>query len=115
VLEGRPRASNHRASFAVLLGLAGDLAIPAAIALAQQSPTIELIDASWAIPIAAGLGFIGVGASNLARTRIQRTLGRAAGEGRARLARILATLAILIAVTASISVGVYELLLRLEK
>jgi hypothetical protein len=115
VLGDRPRASNHRASLAVLVGLAADLAIPAGIVLARQSPDVQLIDASWAIPVATALGFLALGVSNLARARVQWTLGRAAGEGRARLARILGTLGLCIAVSASISVGVYELLLRLEK
>ena len=99
----------------MLLGIAAVLAVPAAIALAQQSPGVRLVDASWAIPIAAALGLLALGASNLARTRIQWTVGRAGGEARARVARFLGGLGICIAVTASISVGFYELLLRLEK
>jgi hypothetical protein len=65
--------------------------------------------------VAASLGLLAVGAANLARTRIHWTVGRAGGAGRARVARILGALGICIAVTASISVGFYELLLRFEK
>jgi hypothetical protein len=115
VLGERPRASNHRASFAVLLGLVAVLVVPGAIVVARQLPSVRLIDASWGIPVAVALGFLAVGLSNLAGVRVQWTVGRAGGEGRARLARRLGTLAICIAVTASISVGVYELLLRLER
>jgi len=91
------------------------LAVPAGIALAHESPTIRLIDSSWAIPVGAALGFVALWLARLARARIEWTLGRAGGAGRARAARILGGLGICIAVTASISVGFYELLLRLEK
>lgn len=114
MLGERPRASNHRASLGVLIGLVAVLAVPAAIAIARQSPSISLIDAAWGIPVAAALGLLAHGFSNLAGLRIQWTVGRAGGEGRARAARALGTLAICIAITAAISVGVYELLLRLE-
>ncbi len=100
---------------AVLLGIAAVLALPVGIVVAQRSAGIGLIDVAWGIPVAASLGVLALAASNLARTRIQLTVGRAGGEGRARAARILGTVGICLAVTASISVGFYELLLRLEK
>jgi hypothetical protein len=109
------RASNHRASVAALLGIGSVLALPVAIVLAQRSKGIGLVDAAWAIPFGAGLGFLALGVSNLARARVQLTVGRAGGEGRARTARILAVLGICLAVTAAISVGFYELLLHFEK
>jgi hypothetical protein len=99
----------------VLVGAAGVLAVPAAIVLAQRAKGVGLIDAAWAIPVAMALGFVAIGTSNLARVRVQRTVGRAGGEGRARAARILGVVAICIAVTAAISVGFYELLLHFEK
>ena len=99
----------------MLVGVAGVLAVPGAVALAEQSPRIGLIDAAWGIPVSLGLGFLAIGASNLAQVRVQRTVGRAGGAGRARAARILGVVAICIAVTAAISVGFYELLLHFEK
>jgi hypothetical protein len=114
-LAVRTASSNHRASLAVLVGAAGVLAVPAAIVLAEQSPRIGLIDAAWGIPVATALGFLAVGTANLAKVRVQRTVGRAGGDGRVRAARILGVLAICIAVTAAISVGFYELLLHFEK
>jgi uncharacterized membrane protein len=108
------RASNHRASIALLLGLGAVLAIPAAIALAQQSPRVRLIAAAWGIPVAIGLAVLTFAFTNLARARIHKTVGRAGGEGRARWARRLAVLGLCIAVTAMIAVGFYELLLRFE-
>jgi hypothetical protein len=114
-VEGRPRSSNHRSSLAVLLGLAAVLAIPAAVAVAQQSPSINLLDAAWAIPAGFGLGLCALALANLARARVQWTLGRAGGLGRVRAARWLAGIGIAIAVSAAISVGFYEVLLRFEK
>ena len=49
-----------------------------------------------------------------ARGRIRWTLERAGGTGRIRLGRILAVAGICAALSASIAVGFYELLLRLE-
>jgi uncharacterized membrane protein len=108
------RRSNHRASVAVLLGIAAVAAVPGGIAAARELAGIRLVDASWMIPVAFGLGLLAIAFANLARARIQRTLGRAHGEGRARAARFLGALAICVAVSAAISVAFYELLLRLE-
>jgi hypothetical protein len=108
------RRSNHRASIAVLLGLAAVAAVPAGVAAARELAGVRLVDASWTIPIAFGLGLLAIAFANLARARIQRTLGRAGGAGRARAARFLGTVGICVAVSASISVAFYELLLRLE-
>ena len=113
-MDAPTRSSNHRASFAVLLGLAAVAVVPAGIALARELAGLRLVDASWAIPVGFACGWLAIGFSNLARARIQWTLGRAGGEGRARAARLLGAIGICLAVTASISVGFYELLVRLE-
>ncbi|HEY7208219.1 MAG TPA: hypothetical protein VH416_08245 [Gaiellaceae bacterium] len=99
----------------MLVGVAAVVTVPAGIALAERYANVRLVDASWAIPVAFGLGLLAIALANLARTRIHMTVGRAGGESRARVARILGTLGICLALTASISVGFYELLLRLEK
>ena len=49
-----------------------------------------------------------------ARGAITRTLGRAGGSAWIRLGRILAVAGICFTLSASIAVGLYELLLRLE-
>lgn len=113
-MDAPTASSNHRASLALLLGLAAVAAVPGGIALARQVAGVRLLDASWSIPIAFACGWLAIGVANLARVRVQWTLGRAGGEGRARAARILGTIGICLAVTASISVGFYELLVRLE-
>lgn len=115
MLQTSNRSSNHRASVAVLAGLAAAAAVPGGIVVADRSKALDLLDASWAIPVGFALGLVTLGLVNLARTRMFWTAGRAGGEGRVRAARLLGRLGICLAVAASISVGVYELLLRLEK
>jgi len=109
------RSSNHRASVAVLLGLVGALALPAGIALARQTSGVSLLDAAWAIPVAAICGSAALLFVRGARGRMRATLERAGGAGRIRTGLVLAVAGICFALSGSIAVGVYELLLRLEK
>jgi hypothetical protein len=98
----------------VLLGLVATAAVPVAIGLALRTAGVELLDAVWAIPVAAVLG---VGALLFARGaggRIRSTLERAGGWGRIRLGRVLGVAGICFALSGAIAVGFYELLLRLE-
>jgi hypothetical protein len=113
VAVGRSK-SNHRASLALIVALVGVLVVPAAVALAHQARSVHLLDAAYAIPVAFVLGLCGFAFARGARGRIQWTVGRAGGARRIRVARILALLAVCLAVSAAISVGVYEFLLRLE-
>jgi steroid 5-alpha reductase family enzyme len=108
------RSSNHRASLAVLLGLVAVLAVPAGVIVARQTAGISLLDAAWAIPVAAVCGLAALLFGRGARGRIRWTLERAGGAGRVRLGRLLAVAGICFALSASIAVGFYELLLRLE-
>jgi len=106
--------SNHRASVALVAALVGALAVPAAIALSRQTGRIHLLDAVWAIPAAMGLSVAALLLARGARGRIRRSLDRAGGAGRLRATRWLAVLGISLALSASIAVGFYELLVRLE-
>jgi hypothetical protein len=108
------RSSNHRASLALLLGLAAVAAVPVAIVLSRQATDVRLLDAVWAIPGAAACGLAALLFARGARGRIRWTLERAGGFGRIRLGRVLGLAGICIALSASIAVGFYELLLRLE-
>jgi hypothetical protein len=108
------RSSNHRASLAVLLGLAGVLAVPAAVVVSRQTTGVRLLDAVWAIPVAAVCSVAALLFARGARGRIRSTLERAGGFGRVRAGRILGVAGICVALSASIAVGFYELLLRLE-
>jgi hypothetical protein len=108
------RSSNHRASFAVLLGLLGLLAVPAAVVLSRETVGVKLLDAVWAIPVAASCSLAALLFARGARGTIRSTLERAGGVGRIRAGRILGVAGICVALSASIAVGFYELLLRLE-
>jgi ABC-type proline/glycine betaine transport system permease subunit len=108
------RSSNHRASLAVLLGLAAVVAVPAGIVLSRQTAGVQLLDAVWAIPVAALCGLAAILFARGAGGRIRSTLERAGGFGRIRLGRALGVIGICVALSASIAVGFYELLLRLE-
>ena len=109
------RMSNHRASLAVVVGLLATVAVPGAIVLARQTGGIALLDAAWAIPVAALGGVVALLFVRGARGRIRRSLERAGGAGRVRTAKVLAIAGICFALSGSIAVGLYELLLRLEK
>jgi hypothetical protein len=107
-------SSNHRASLAVLLGLVAVLAVPAGVVVARQTAGVSLLDAAWAIPVAGICGLAALLFLRGAHGRIRWTLERAGGTGRIRLGRLLAVAGICVALSASIAVGFYELLLRLE-
>jgi hypothetical protein len=108
------RSSNHRASLALLLGLAAAAAVPVAVVLSRQTVGVRLLDAVWAIPVAAVCGVAALLFARGAGGRIRTSLERAGGFGRIRLGRVLAVVGICVALSASIAVGFYELLLRLE-
>ena len=92
-----------------MLGALGVAAIPAAVAYSRWSATFSLLDAAWLIPVAAVGSF---GALVLVRgTAGQVRFTRARGV---RAARVLAVAGVCITLSASIAIGFYELLLRLE-
>jgi len=98
----------------VVLGLLAVVAVPAGVAISRQTAGVRLIDAVWAIPVAGVCAIAALLFARGARARVQWSLERAGGEGRIRLGRILAVAGLAVATSASIAVGFYELLLRLE-
>ena len=88
--------------------------MPIAVVLSRQTAGVRLIDAVWAIPVALACGIAALLFSRGAGGRIRWTLERAGGLGRVRLGRMLGVAGIWVALSASIAVGFYELLLRLE-
>jgi hypothetical protein len=113
-MASRTRSSNHRASAAVVLGIVAVVAIPLAIYLTRKLPGAALLDAQWAIPFGFAAGIGALLFARGARGTLARTLERAGGSGRIRAGRVLAIAGICIALSASIAVGFYEVLLRLE-
>lgn len=108
--SSRDAPANRSAGAAFVAGALSLTTMPVAIAATRWSQTYELLDAAFAIPVAAALGALAVALCRRARARIQRTLGRAGGERAARLGRALGTAGFLTAVTAALAVGVYGLL-----
>jgi hypothetical protein len=110
----QPRRPNFRAWLAFLFGVVAAAAIPVGIELTRKVPGAALLDAVWAIPVAALAATASLLFARGACGAIVRTLGRVGGAGWIRLARILAVAGICLTLSASIAVGLYELLLRLE-
>ncbi len=110
----QPRRANHRASVAVLLGVVAVAVIPVGIELTRRVAGVALIEAAWGIPVSIGAGIAALLFVRGARGALVRTLERSGGASRIRLGRILATAGICIGLAATISVVVYEVLLRLE-
>lgn len=104
------RARNDAARGSLLLGLLA-LALPvAAYAAARQLDRVSLVQATVA---SCGSVLLGGSAVLLARRgfrNIERTLGRAGGEGSARVGRLLGALGLCLGLTAAIALGVYGLL-----
>jgi hypothetical protein len=90
------------------------VAVPAAIVMSRQTAGVRLLDAVWAVPVAAACGIAALLFARGARGRIRWTLEQAGGFGRIRLGRILGVAGICFALSGAIAVGFYELLLRLE-
>jgi steroid 5-alpha reductase family enzyme len=105
---------NVRAWLAFLFGLLAAVVIPVALELTRKIPGAALLDAVWAIPVAAVAATLALLFARGARGAIARTLEPVGGAVCIRLGRILAVAGICITLSASIAVGLYELLLRLE-
>jgi hypothetical protein len=110
----QPRRANPRAFLAFLFGVLSAAVIPAAIEATRKVPGAALLDAVWAIPVAAVAAVLALLFARGAKGAIARSLERTGGTLWIRLGRIFAVAGICITLSASIAVGLYELLLRLE-
>jgi hypothetical protein len=109
---GPPRPGSARAS--VLVGLLAVATMPAAILATRWSEQYELMQAGFAIPLAAGLGLLAIALARRARSRLAPTLGHPKGTRTARLGRFLGLLGFLLALTAAGSLAVYWILSVVE-
>jgi hypothetical protein len=107
------RQRNGRAALAVVLGLLSLATVPAAVAYTHYA-NLELLKAEYAVPVGFVLGIAALWLAKRARRQSERTIGRVGGARTARLGRILGGLGVYVALTAALSVGVYELLNRLS-
>ena len=105
---------NARAAWSAVLGLLSALTMPLAILGTRYSASYELLQAGFAIPVAAALGIAAIVLARKARKLEQVTLGRAGGAKRGRIGRILGTLGLCMAASAAIAVAVYGVLVWLE-
>jgi hypothetical protein len=93
----------------VLAGLASIATLPVAVYLTRFSDSYDLLQAGFAIPLAAALAFVALSLSRRARRRSALTLG-GGGEGPARVGHVLGVIGLCIAAAAVVSLGVYGLL-----
>jgi hypothetical protein len=91
-------------------GILSLAAMPAGVVLARESQRVTLRLATISIAVALVLGWIAVVLARRAREQIQLTLGRAGGQGAARVGRALGILGVLLAITAALAVGFWGLL-----
>jgi hypothetical protein len=98
----------------VVVGLLATLTMPAAVLATRWSDDYELLDAGFAIPLAAALGLLAVALARRARSRLAPTLGHPRGTRTARLGRFLGLLGFLLALTCAGSLAVYWLLSVVE-
>ena len=101
-------SSKARAWTSVLLGLVGVLTMPAAVIVARQSSRVALMDAAWGIPVAFVLGILAMGMGRRAKRNLQWLRVDERGSGVASTGTVLGVLALALALTCALSVGVYE-------
>lgn len=110
--SSRRRPGALSAWLSVFFGLLAVAALPAAVAYSRFSEEFELLHAGWAIPVAAVLGLVALGLARRARRLFRFSLrGRHAV---ARTGRVLAVLALALALTAGISVAFYRVLVEFQ-
>lgn len=97
------RRSNPRAALAILCGLVATITIPAAIELTRKVTGADLLDAAWAIPLAA--------IAALASLLFERGARGLLGSRRLIAARVFAVTGICLVLSSSLAVGIYEFLL----
>jgi hypothetical protein len=85
-------------------------AVPAGIALARETRLVTLVNSSGSAAVALLLGLSAIILARRAREHVQITLGRAGGEGAARVGRAFGILGVVIGATAALAIGFYGLL-----
>jgi hypothetical protein len=93
----------------LILGLLAVAVIPVAIVVTEVHGELRLLHSGVAVPVAFVLGIVGIRLARKARTRLERTLGRAGGAVPARLGRVLSWIGVYCAVIGAISLGVYAI------
>ena len=103
-LSSNRGASNVRAGLALGFGVVGALAIPVAIELTRTMTGADLLDAAFAIPVAAVAAVVSLILERSAR-----------GSRLLRATRVLAVTGICFTLSSALAIGVYEFLLWKEQ
>jgi hypothetical protein len=82
--------------------------MPGAIVVAQQSKRVDLMDASYGVPVAFVLGVVATGMARRAKRNLKWLRLDERGSAVASLGIILGVLTLAIAVACALSIGVYE-------
>jgi hypothetical protein len=104
------RARNDAARASVVLALLGILVPIAAYAAANRLQDVTLVQATGASCASVLLGGLAILLARRGLRTIERTIGRAGGEGSARVGRLLGTIALCVGLAATIALGVYAVL-----
>jgi hypothetical protein len=105
---------NPRAAWSVVLGALATLTLPVAIAATRYSGSYDLLHAGFAVPIALAFGVSAVALARRARAHDRATLGRVGGAKTARVGRVLGILGLCMAVSATLALAVYGVLLAVD-
>ena len=105
---------NGNAVLSLLVALAALVLFVGAGWAAKESDGISWLEAALAVPVVALLAFLSFSFGASARRRYQSTLGRDGGMGMARLARVLAIVALLLSLTAGLALIVFVVLVSTD-
>jgi hypothetical protein len=100
---------------ALFLGAVGVLTLPAAVELTRRSERVELLDASYAIPLGFLLGLVSVLMARRARNNLRWFRLREGGTAVASAGVVIGAVAVCLALAAALSVGFYELVLLYQR
>jgi hypothetical protein len=104
-------SSGYGAAWASLVaGVASVATIPVAVYVTRYVGSYELLDAAYAIPVGALLGFLAMVLARRAQRRSAVRLGRDGSERPARVGKLLGIVGLCIAASALVSLAVYGLL-----
>jgi hypothetical protein len=94
----------------VVLGIASILTIPVAVYVTRYVESYDLIDAAYAIPVAAVFGIVALAFARRATRESSIRLGRGSPDGAVRAGGVLAYAGMCIALAGVVSLAVYGLL-----
>ena len=104
------RRTNTKAVWAVVAALGSLAALGALVYLSRRFDEVRIMDAVVAVPIAFSFALAAVILNRRARAEHQRTLGRSGSRLFLGGARLLGTVAFLLAVTAVLALAVFAVL-----